>query len=284
MAALMSTAALTAVPAAAAEPKNLQVMSWNMCGSQRSGWHCEGTGTPQEKVGVVKQHVLNTWVHAALLEEVCEDDLALLMGELGTGWSKSFQPYQWSQDGVKWNSRCGNDDGRGDRIGTAIVIKGQMTEAQRYPTTQPWTGLQYPFHCATAAYWDTRLCVVHFAGPGVNPDHPTWDYRDDQLMEIKAVVDTFPRTVFGGDFNSLPPDDPNNTDAWVWPADLYSSGPGTAGYQECDQTGTVRAGRPTHGFGGKIDYLFSSETRRWCVVADSAYSDHHVMIESVSVA
>lgn len=43
-------------------------------------------------------------------------------------------------------------------------------------------------------------------------------------------------------------------------------------------------GRPTHGFGGKIDYLFSSETRRWCVVADSAYSDHHVMIESVGVA
>lgn len=56
------------------------------------------------------------------------------------------------------------------------------------------------------------------------------------------------------------------------------------GYQECYQTGTVRAGRPTHGFGGKIDYLFSSETRLWCVVADSAYSDHHVMIESVSVA
>ncbi|MFD3539007.1 endonuclease/exonuclease/phosphatase family protein [Streptomyces sp. NPDC058662] len=281
---LVLTALLGAPAAVAAEPKNLQVMSWNMCGSQRSTWHCEGTGTPEQKIGVVTHHVRNSYVQAALLQEVCEDDLTLLMTQLGAGWSKSFEPYQWSQDGTRWNSRCGEDTGRADRIGTAILVKGGMADAGQYPLTQPYTGQQTPFQCATAVYWDVRLCNVHASRLGSNPDHPDWDYRDDQFAQIKAVVDTFPKVVFGGDFNALPPDAPNNAAAWVWPAGLYSTGPGTEGYQECDQSGASRTGRATHSFGGKIDYVFSSETRRWCAVADSAYSDHHVMIESVSVA
>ena len=35
--------------------------------------------------------------------------------------------------------------------------------------------------------------------------------------EIKTVVDAFPRTVFGADFNAQAPDVPNNTSAWGWP-------------------------------------------------------------------
>lgn len=149
-------------------------MSWNMCGSQRDRWNCAGTGTPAQKIGVVRYHVLNNYVQAALLQEVCEDDLAQLMDELGARSDSSFQPYQWSQAGVRRNSRCGNDDERADRIGTAVVIK---------------------------------------AG----------------------------KAVFGGDLNSRAPDDPDNTTAWVWPANLYSTGPGSGGYLECDQAGTVRA-------------------------------------------
>ncbi|MFD9409171.1 endonuclease/exonuclease/phosphatase family protein [Streptomyces sp. NPDC059989] len=282
--ALVLAAGFAAPAAAAAETKNLQVMSWNMCGSQRANWHCEGTGTPQQKIDVVRYHVQKNYVHAALLQEVCEDDLTELMNQLGPGWTKSFAAYEWSQgaDG-KWPSRCGEQAGRADRIGTAIVLKGQMADAEEYPLTQPYVGQQSPFQCATAVYWDVRLCNVHASRVGSNPDHPDWDYRDEQFAQIKAVVNTFPRTVFGGDFNSLSPDDPNNKAAWVWPAGLYSTGPGTEGYQECDQTGASRTGRATHSFGGKIDYLFSSETRRWCMVADSAFSDHHVMIESVAV-
>ncbi|MFJ7062361.1 endonuclease/exonuclease/phosphatase family protein [Streptomyces microflavus] len=226
--------AAQAVAPVVAEPKNLQVMSWNMCDVPR--WGCTDTGTSAQKAGVAKMHVDNTWVHAVLLQEVCENTLATLMTELGPGW--------------------GN----------------------------PWTGLQAPFHCATAPYRDNvRLCNVHASWLGINPEHPTWDYRDDQFVEIKAVVDQFPRTVFGGDFNARSPDVPNNDHAWVWPQGLYSQGPGTDGYQECDRTGTSRTGRPTHGSGVKIDYVFSSETRRWCAVADTVYSDHHVMIESVAV-
>ncbi|NEE56425.1 endonuclease/exonuclease/phosphatase family protein, partial [Streptomyces sp. SID8455] len=61
-------AAVASVPpakAVAAEPKNLQVMSWNVCDVPR--WGCTGTGTSAEKAGVVKMHVDNTWVHAVLL-------------------------------------------------------------------------------------------------------------------------------------------------------------------------------------------------------------------------
>ncbi|MFD9355067.1 endonuclease/exonuclease/phosphatase family protein [Streptomyces sp. NPDC060031] len=264
-------------------PHDLQVMSWNMCGPQRATWHCEGTGSPEDKVGVVTDQVRKNRVEAALLQEVCENDLTLLMDRLGAGWSKSFEPYQWSQNGTKWNSRCGEDTGRADRIGTAIVVKGQLADARQYPTTQPPTGQQSPFQCATASSWGVRLCSVHAARVGANPDLPKEDYRDEQFAEIKAVVGTFPRTVFGGDFNSLSPDDPNNTAAAVWPAGLYSTGPGTPGYQECDQSGTSRTGRPTHNFGGKIDYLFSSETRRWCNVSPTPYSDHRVLVESLSV-
>jgi hypothetical protein len=54
-------------------------------------------------------------------------------------------------------------------------------------------------------------------------------------------------------------------------------------YQECDQEGPARIGRPTHDDGPwKLDYILSNQARRWCTVADSAYSDHHVVIESLS--
>lgn len=275
-----------AVPgAAAAEPGNLQVMSWNMCGSQRDSWGCAGTGTPEQKIGVVEYHVQNNYVQAALLQEVCEDDLDLLMDELGPGWSSSYFPYQWSQDGVRWNSVCGNDGPgeRTDSIGTAIVIKAGMADAKSYPLTQPWTGLNQPFHCATATWWDVTLCNVHLSRKSANPDHPEWDYRDDQLADIKDVTSGFPKVVFGGDFNALPPDWPGNSSAWIWPEGLYAEGPGAPGYLECDQEG-ARTGRPTHDGGWKLDYIFSSETRRWCGLGDSAYSDHHVLLESISVA
>jgi len=278
--ALLLAAAVPASAVAADAPKNLQVMSWNMCGSQRASWGCAPFGTPQDKIGVVKYHVDNDFVQAVLLQEVCEDDLTALMGRLGSGWSKSFQPYQWSQDGVKANNKCGEDNGRDDRIGTAIVVKAGMSAARAYPTTQPWTGQNRPFHCATATYWNIRLCDVHLSPAGSNPDHPDWEYADDQLAEIKDVVADYPNVVFGGDFNVEPPSYPGNTRAWVWPAGLYSTGPGVAGYAECDQG----ANRDTHDGGYKIDYIFGTETKRWCEVGASAYSDHHVVVYSVAVS
>jgi endonuclease/exonuclease/phosphatase (EEP) superfamily protein YafD len=278
-----ASAPVAVAVSASAAPGNLQVMSWNMCGSQRSTWHCENTGPPEQKIGVVTYHVQNNYVQVVLLQEICEDDLALLMTRLGTDWSRAFVAYQWSQAGVTSDSRCGNDDGRAARIGTAIVVKAGMSGARRYPTTQPWTGQHRPFHCATATYWGVRLCNAHLSPRGANPEHPDREYADDQLAEIRDVVATFPTVVLGGDFNVQPPDAPANPRAWLWPDGLYATGEGSAGYRECDQEGTSRTGRPTHDEGWKIDYIFSTESRRWCAVGNSAYSDHHVVIYSVLI-
>lgn len=280
LSALLFVGAAPASAESVAAPKDLQVMSWNMCGSQRTSWGCAGTGTPQNKIDVVKYHVTSNFVQAVLLQEVCENDLTSLMSQLGSGWSKSFQPYQWSQDGVLANNTCGENGNRDDRIGTAIVVKSGLADPRAYPTTQPWTGQNRPFHCATASYWGIRLCNVHLSLAGSNPDHPTWEYADDQLAEIKSVVAGFPNVAFGGDFNLEPPYFAGNNRAWLWPAGLYSTAPGVAGYAECDRG----SDRDTHDGGYKIDDIFSTETERWCAVGASAYSDHHVVIYSIEVA
>ena len=284
MASALIAAALvsTPSPATAAEPKNLQVMSWNMCGSLN--WGCDAYGGPQDKVNVVKHHVETNFVHAALLQEVCENDLTLLMNQLGSGWSKSFAPYRYSNDGVLSNSVCGGT--RTDRIGTAIVVKAGMSAPQNYEITHAWNGLSRPFHCVTATYWDARLCNVHLDPLGNNPDHKDWEYADDQMRDIKRIVAAYPTLVVGGDFNVPPPDQAGNTRAWLWAADFWATAAGTPGYRECDQDDATRAGRPTwaaNDKSNKIDYVFSTEAKRWCAVGDSAFSDHHVLIYSVAV-
>ncbi|MEU6946828.1 endonuclease/exonuclease/phosphatase family protein [Streptomyces sp. NPDC046316] len=278
-----SAAGWASVAATPPPGTNLQVMSWNMCGVER--WGCTGTGTAAEKADVVRQYVQSHYVQAVLLQEVCASGLDDLMTKLGAGWSKSFAPYHWSQKGVRTASPCATGAGSdpNDLVGTAIVVKAGLADAQQYPTTQPWTGLNPPFQCATATYFGVRLCNVHVSTKNANPEHPDWDYRDDQLAEIQRVVSGFPKVAFAGDFNASPPDRAGNPDAWIWPAGLYSQGPGTPGYQECDQQGAVRNGRDTHDGGWKLDYLFSSEARRWCLVADTPRSDHHVLIESVTI-
>jgi endonuclease/exonuclease/phosphatase family metal-dependent hydrolase len=280
MTAAMLAALAPASTAMAAEAKNLQVMSWNMCGSQSPDWGCAQYGEPQDKIDVVKYHVQTNYVQAALLQEICENDLNALTSQLGSGWGQSFEPYRYSSDGVRRNNACGG--ARTDRIGTAIVIKAGMSDPRAYEITQSWNGQARPFHCATATYWNARLCNVHLAPKGNNPLEPAWEYADDQMADIRRIVTPFPTLVIGGDFNVSPPDKPNNARAQVW-----RDGPYATGYRECDQEGSVRNGRPTFGndpaAAVKIDYVFSTETKRWCAVGDSAYSDHHVMIYSVAV-
>ena len=289
--ALVVAVGLLAAPApraAAAEPKNLQLMSWNMCGSRRATWNCGPYGTPQQKIDVVRHHVSTNYVQAVLLQEVCEDDLDALVGQLGSAWASSFAAYQYSSDGELTTTTCGDAGGRTDRIGTAIVVRAGLSSPVTHRTTQPWTGLNRPFHCATATYWGIRLCDVHLTPAHGNPDHPDWEYADDQLREIKAVVDGYPAVAFGGDFNVTPPEygHPSpNPRAWLWPDGLYGAA-GSPGYTECDQdpSSPLRTGRATHAEWGKLDHIFSTEAPRWCAVARSAYSDHSVMIFSMAVS
>jgi hypothetical protein len=276
---LLVCVAPAAGPASAAAATDLRVMSWNMCGSQRASWGCAAYGRPQDKIGVVERNVVDQGVRAVLLQEICENDLTALVTRLGAGWNRTFQPYQWSQAGVKANNKCGEEAGRADRIGTAIVTASALTSARSYPTTQPWTGQNRPFHCATATTWNVRLCAVHLSPKGSNPDEPTWEYADDQLAEIKAVAAAFPKVVLGGDFNVEPPHFPGNARAWLWPSGFYSTGPGVPGYAECDRG----LDRDTHDGGYRLDYLFGTATTLGCSVTDTAYSDHHVVVQHIAV-
>jgi hypothetical protein len=288
--ALLAAILIPAAPvhAAAAPPgTSLQLMSWNLCGSQRTTWNCGAYGTVADKLGVIEYHVQNNFVQAMLLQEICENDLTTLMGQLGSGWSRNFAPYRYSNDGTLSNSKCGNDNSsRTDRIGTAIVIKAGLSDARIISTTQPWTGQQRPFQCATATYFDNiRLCNAHLSPRGSNPDHPDWEYADDQLAEIKTVVDGYEHVAFGGDLNVVPPDwAADSSRDWLWPADLYWNGAGTPGYRECDQADATRTGRSTTVWGVKFDHIFSTQPKRWCAVGASAYSDHAVVIYSMEIA
>ncbi|WP_436529369.1 endonuclease/exonuclease/phosphatase family protein [Actinoplanes sp. HUAS TT8] len=286
---LLLATLLPAGPAAAAAPAgtNLQLMSWNMCDSQRASWNCGKYGTFADKLAVIQHHVDVNYVQAMLLQEICENDLTTLMSRLGSGWSRSFAPYQWSNYGVLSNSKCGEDDSsRQDRYGTAIVIHAGLANPKILPTTQPWVGQNTVQQCATATYFnDIRLCDLHISRFGVNEDHPDWDYADDQLAEVKAEVDKYEHVAFGGDLNVTPPDWPGNTRAWVWPAGLYWNG--TTGYRECDQSDAanpVRTGRSTTVWNVKLDHVFSTQPWRWCVVDNNAYSDHAAVIYSMKIS
>ncbi|WP_307870846.1 endonuclease/exonuclease/phosphatase family protein [Micromonospora sp. C51] len=280
----------TAAEAAAPPGTNLQLLTWNICGSQRANWGCSSFGTWADKNAVIQAQIQDNYVQAMLLQEICENDLASLMTTLGSGWTRSFAPYQWASKGVLTNNRCGEDNSpRGDRIGTAIVIKAGSSNAQTIATTQPWDGQQRPFHCATATYFnDIRLCNVHLSPPGSDTRDSSWEYSDDQLGEIKKVVDGYPNVAFGGDFNILPPDhvypvnDENNPDrGWIWDA---KDGNPYPRYRECDQTNPAGGGRPTNTRGEKIDYVFSSRPWRWCAVTPTAFSDHYPLVYSMQIA
>ncbi|GGT34441.1 endonuclease/exonuclease/phosphatase family protein [Streptomyces purpureus] len=301
---------LSATPAASAtgmtttEVRNLQVMSWNMCGVER--WNCQEQGTAQQKIDVVKYHVEKNYVQAALLQEICKNDADTLLTTLNgvsPGWKMSFQPYRWSYtNGTTKLSACktdadGNDIEPGNVAGTAIVVKAGLANPTAYNLPQPRNAVYPPFHCATATWWDVRLCNAHVVTPP-KPTETRPDLRKEQIAEIKRIATSFPKVVLGGDFNTPAPDTLKASEAPVpattvetdagtadiWGEGLYGRGPGTPGLLECDQEGTARTGRPTYdGTTKKLDYLFSNQERRWCAVADSAYSDHHVLIKSMAV-
>jgi Endonuclease/Exonuclease/phosphatase family len=298
-AALLTLGSLVpAASATAAAPAgtNLQLMTWNICGSQRDTYHCRDAapapnyGTFADKLGVIKANIQNNFVQALLLQEICENDLTTLMNDLGPGWSKAFSAYQYSIEGALSNVKCGNDgSSRQDRYGTAIVIKAGLSNAQIVPTDQPWwKGLQRPVQCATATYFnDIRLCNLHLTPAGGDEKNPIWEFADDQLGAVQQVLAGYANVAFGGDFNLKPPDEPSNAARnWLWPDDLYWDG--VTGYRECDQqdaANPVRNGRITHAKdAAKYDYVFSNRPWRWCKLEATAYSDHAALIYSMRIS
>ncbi|MEK8169370.1 hypothetical protein NKH77_04900 [Streptomyces sp. M19] len=88
-----------------------------------------------------------------------------------------------------------------------------------------------------------------------------------------------PRTVYGGDLNTLPPG-PENPFTWVWPSD----GPYRTA-RECDQRSPAsRTASATHRGGQKLDYLFTPLPRLGCWVRPTRDSDHQALVMRVDTA
>ncbi|MFF2568398.1 endonuclease/exonuclease/phosphatase family protein [Streptomyces sp. NPDC101191] len=293
--ALVGVGPSTTVAAAPPPGTNLQVLSWNMCDVVRWGG-CAERRTAQ-KVALLKQKVQENYVQAMLLQEVCQSTLSALLTQLGPAWSAEFAPYHWSQKGALTVSPCETKPGTSepldpnDDVGTAIVVKAGLSDPVAYPTVRASTELVPPLQCATATYFEVRLCAVHSPRQASDRDFPQLDYRDDYQLALKDIVEDSPQVVFGGDFNATPPDlGPANAKVWK-PAELYA-GSGTPGYAECDQQNHpgTRNGTATHDSGVKIDYIFGSLPGRWCIVEPKApegqtnLSDHRYLIYSVAVA
>ncbi|WKV75738.1 endonuclease/exonuclease/phosphatase family protein [Streptomyces sp. PCS3-D2] len=274
--ALSTAAACTSAPVAGtglgpAEPDEVSVATWNMCGVQQ--WSCERTGSPTDKFQQLRDLIGDSDVRVLLLQEVCSEDLSSSAARLGPEWNTAFEPYaNVDRAGTRTAVEC-TDHARG-RAGFALLAASRLQDVEVIPTEQPTVGLHRGILCARVPAYGLRVCNAHISLRESDTDHPDWDFRDDQLSSLFATAATDPRTVVGGDFNSPPPGQENKY-GWIWPSEAYTT------YRECDQKGGSRTGRVTHTDGTKIDYLFTALPRTGCAVVDTKASDHRPLVMRV---
>ncbi|MFP3988869.1 hypothetical protein U9R90_15470 [Streptomyces sp. E11-3] len=136
--------------------------------------------------------------------------------------------------------------------------------------------------CAVLLTQALQFCTAHFsAGAPKDDPSPEGKKRKEQAAKLQEIVRSYTpagyRTVYGGGFNSIPPDSasPDN------PKDVMTSA--YAADKECDEgrsNARPRDGRDTKPLDGrsiKIDYLFgpSAATVSCDVTADAGRSDHY---------
>ncbi|MFF5444226.1 endonuclease/exonuclease/phosphatase family protein [Streptomyces sp. NPDC012888] len=253
------------------EPGRVTVATWNICGPDRWGG-CPGTGSPTDKARQLRKLAEDRGVRVMLLQEVCSDDLRATAKRMGPDWHSTFEPYiQAATSGERNPVRC---EGQGSgEAGIGLLAASPLENVQVIDVQQPATGIQRAFMCADLPALAIRACNAHVMLPA-NAARPEQEMRGSQLRTLVEASDK--RTVFGGDFNSKPPVD--RSTAWIWPAEAYTV------YQECDQLGEKRTGRPTHKGGVKLDYLFTAMPRLGCDTFETRYSDHQPLVMQISTA
>ncbi|MFE0600438.1 endonuclease/exonuclease/phosphatase family protein [Streptomyces sp. NPDC058892] len=272
--ALSTAAACTSAPVAGtglgpAEPDEVSVATWNMCGVQQ--WSCERTGSPTDKFQQLRDLIGDSDVRVLLLQEVCSEDLSSSAARLGPEWNTAFEPYaNVDSAGARAAVQC-TGQGRG-QAGFGLLAASRLQDVEVIPTEQPTVGLHRGILCARVPAQGLRVCNAHLSLRKSDAEHPDWDLRDDQLSSLVAAASTDDRTVFGGDFNSPPPVGDGNRSAWIWPSEAYTT------FRECDQKGGSRKGRPTHTDDSKLDYLFTALPRTGCDVVDTDASDHRPLV------
>ncbi|WP_333768342.1 endonuclease/exonuclease/phosphatase family protein [Streptomyces sp. IBSBF 2435] len=245
-----------------------------------------------------------------------KSEVTLLGEKLGSGWTVAFVPYGRPAEDrfgstmpgaggttVEYPPRYANPSAtsdfrcRGAELvgvqGIAIAVKGTFGGREEFDLHSPKAGLFLRALCVRRTTGTpVRLCTSHLTPKGEDYDpRAGFSYRAEQVQRLGEIVGDGHDTVFGGDFNTRPPDDPGSgTDSGIL-APLYAS------YHECEQgpSGTARKGSGTMWDSAsppvradrKYDYLFSKAAFTACQVQTdtslSAWSDHLPMLATASV-
>ncbi|WP_159042082.1 endonuclease/exonuclease/phosphatase family protein [Streptomyces sp. TP-A0875] len=287
-------------PTAGAAPASLlNVMSWNVCANNNNdcGWSHERAGY-LELNEQIKNRLKNPDV--IFFQEFCEKHAKrvewMLESETGTGWDVRFAPVHHATSGPLVQKECamGPAPDLADRgsFGVAIAVPDENVWYKRHdlPSPDAATWEQRTALCASIPSRAVMVCNAHFSAGGKKNDDPDGDWRRKQARKMLEIGEQYRkkgyRVVFGGDFNSVPPDytisdGPNNI-----LVDTYEA------YRECDEglwAGSPRNGRATKPFPDreiKIDYIFAPNAAQFAsctVTSDAGKSDHYPIYGRVSL-
>ncbi|MFF0558035.1 hypothetical protein [Streptomyces sp. NPDC004266] len=292
-------------PVSPAPAADFRVMSWNVCANHNSA--CGNHRVEGPSLGAQITDRMGTTAEAqqyraVFLQEMCESHAKTietwLEAKTGTGWDVRFAPIKYTVDksSVKAARTCDNagsaESGWKDRgsygIGLAVPDANVWYTSYDLPSPQnrtvdtEWVRMeQRTAICAVLPAQALQFCTAHFSA-GLSTDDADGSKRREQAAKLQEIVHSYTqpgyRTVYGGDFNSVPPDSAS-TDA---PKDVMTSAYAADG--ECDEGLSAtrprdgRATKPLATRSIKIDYLFgpSAGTVVPCdVTADAGESDHY---------
>ncbi|MET9319538.1 endonuclease/exonuclease/phosphatase family protein [Streptomyces sp. NPDC003038] len=303
--------------AGAAPASELNVMTWNLCANNKecTDWS-GGLAGHEELTAEIQARLRNPHPdnrkladviffqefcekHAKRVESMLEKPVA--EGGTGMGWDVRFAPIHQQLGGPLVQKQCSITDGSDNPVadrgayGAAIAVPDNNTWYKRHDLPSP----DYEKRTALCAVMPARAvaaCSAHFSS-GYVFDDPKGTKHTEQAAQMLKITEEYEakgyRTVFGGDFNLVPP----------YPsADASHGGPSDAlnavyeRYQECGQSGNpnaLRTGRPTANENKetgeptrKLDYIFSPKNAPItdCTVsATSGKSDHWTLYGKVSL-
>ncbi|TDT35204.1 hypothetical protein EV562_109144 [Streptomyces sp. BK208] len=290
-------------PAAPATSADFRVMTWNVCANHNGD--CLNHRVDGAALGSQIAARLGSGAgqyRAVFLQELCESHAKAIERALeeatSSGWDVRFAPIKFDVDGssVKAARTCDNagseSAGWTDRgsYGIALAVPDSNVWYTSYDLPSPknrtigdtWVRMeQRTALCAVLPAQALQFCTAHFSA-GVAQDDADGTKRREQAAMLQDIVHSYTpagyRTVYGGDFNSVPPDSASPDT----PKDVVTLA--YAADRECDEgrsADRIRDGRATKPLGTrniKIDYLFapSDATVLSCdVTADAGRSDHY---------
>lgn len=273
----------------------VSVMSWNVCAANNSNCPFYHTTAQPLADAIAEQATAAGFnANAILLQEICETHAKPVELELeartGRGWDVRFAPSYERLPGItpaimvqKSCSRDVNGVPRGS-YGIALALPDENTWYHWYPLPSPPPTVSSPPEqrvalCGTVGSTQLHICATHFS-PGSPTLPPASDFRPEQAQALLTRVEKSGyRTIFGGDLNLSPPDDPDGD------APLDALVPVYSAYEECNQSayGGLRDGAPTYGT-KKIDYIFGPTNATYsCRVGTTTLSDHKPLFVKISL-